>query len=127
VAQHWRIAQSARIVLVELPRLTSDLLQRLIDGASGLKVVATADDADDLLMRLDEVAPDVLLWGVSGVSLAERAWPVLRRCTELPIVGISSAGRAAAVCTLRPHVEPVPDVSGPALVDLVRRLAGPVP
>lgn len=126
-AQHQRIAHSTRIALVELPRLTADLLRGLIDGAGDLSVVATVADADDQLEQLDDVAPQVLLWGVADSSLAERAWPVLRRCAGLPIVGIAAAGRAAAVCTLRPQLEPVPDVSGPALVDLVRRLAREAP
>jgi chemotaxis response regulator CheB len=112
---------------VELSQLTADLLRTVIEDAGDLTVVATAEHADDLLERLEEVHPDVVLWGAVGTTLAERAWPVLRRHGDLPVVGIASAARAAAICRLRPQLEPLPDISGAALVDLVRWLARTTP
>jgi hypothetical protein len=76
-----------------------------------------------LLTRFASIDPHVVLWGEAGPSLARRAWTVLRHHADLPIIGIASGGRAAAVCALRPNLEPVPDLTGAALTDLVRRLA----
>ena len=113
---------SVRIVIVEMSPLVSKLFRTLADDAADLAVVATVADADELVERLVDTAPDVVVWGVAGPALADRALPVLRRRPDLPIVGLGEAGRAAAVCTLRPSLQQLEAPSGESLVALVRRL-----
>jgi hypothetical protein len=80
-----------------------------------------------MLDRLEDTNPDVILWGVAGPALADRALPLMRRRAELPVVGIASAGRDAAVCTFAPHLERVETLSADTLVALLRRLGGDEP
>lgn len=113
-----------RIALVEMPPITSALLRAIFAGAPGVDVVATADDAAEMIDRLGEAQPDVVLWGATGHALADRALPLMRRSAELPVLGIEAAGRNAAVCTLAPDLEHVERLSADTLVALVRRLGG---
>jgi chemotaxis response regulator CheB len=116
-----------RIALVEMPPIISRLLRAILAREPDLHVVATADDGGEMLDRLEDADPDVILWGVAGPALADRALPLMRRRAELPVVGIASAGRDAAVCTLAPDLERVETLSADTLVALVRRLGGDEP
>jgi chemotaxis response regulator CheB len=116
-----------RIALVEMPPIISRLLRAIFAGEPDLHVVATADDAGEMLDRLEDADPDVILWGLAGPALADRALPLMRRRAELPVLGIASAGRDAAVCTLAPDLESVETLSADTLVALVRRLGGDEP
>lgn len=120
---------TTRIVLVDDHRVVARSLKAFLESFAGLQVVGTAASGEDVLARLDEWAPDIIIQdlllpgGLDGVETTRR---VMRRAPQVKVIVLTAstdearmlgALRAGALGYVRKDAEPE------VLLDAVRAVA----
>ena len=85
-----------RIMLADKRRKVRFALRALLERQTGMEVIAEAADAQDLLARVKEGCPDVVLldWELPGMGANELLSALRQVCPDLLVVALS--GRVAA-------------------------------
>jgi len=120
---------TTRIVLVDDHRVVARSLKAFLESFAGLQVVGTAASGEDVLARLDEWEPDIIIQdlllpgGLDGVETTRR---VMRRAPQVKVIVLTAstdearmlgALRAGALGYVRKDAEPE------VLLDAVRAVA----
>ena len=112
-----------RVVLAGLPRMLTDIVQRVLAEAPDLEVVQSPAGFEALMDSLDANDPDVLVTGLSPAQTIDQFDTVLRAHPALRIFALEGDGRRAVLYELQPHSVPLGDVSPEGLIDAIRSTA----
>jgi hypothetical protein len=116
--------QRIRVMLAEMPGLLHDIVRTTLESESDLELVSAETlqtraslsdaigDADVVILSADTPAPD-------------HYESVLREHPALRLVAISNRGRHAFLYELRPHRQPLGELSPATLLQAIRTQAAP--
>ncbi|CCK24493.1 hypothetical protein BN159_0114 [Streptomyces davaonensis JCM 4913] len=111
------------VALARLPELLADMVREAFidDPWVSIETLRTADD-NCLDAAIGREAPDMVIVGVDAASVAEdRIVPcdLLLGHPGLTVLGLSTDGRLAWMCELRPSARPLREVSPTSLREAV--------
>jgi DNA-binding NarL/FixJ family response regulator len=112
---------------VTVPRLLRTLVLGVLQPHFDIDVVAILPSRDGLVARLEQLAPDLVLLGLSDAEDAAAALPLLRAAPTARILALAADGHQAWLYELRPHRLSFSDLSVPSLVRSIRRRVGKGP
>jgi hypothetical protein len=114
----------ARILLLGMPRILRDLIRSIVDRQPDMRVVAEIEDDGVELRRIERPRADFVIVGLRDSDLPTVCDRLLRIRPATKIVGVSREGRRAILYELRPHAEPLGEMSQQTLLDLIRGRVG---
>jgi len=121
-----RLIAPARILLLGMPRILRDLIRSIVDRQPDMRVVGELEDGHIDLRRVERPRADFVIVGLHDSDLPDVCDRLLRHRPETKIVGVSQEGRRAVLYELRPHAEPLGEMSQQVLLDVIRGQARPV-
>jgi DNA-binding NarL/FixJ family response regulator len=108
----------ARVVLLELPRLLQEIVERAVGGQPDMEIVADLPTARTLPAALAEARADVVISG-AGHDSAELS-DLLEERSRLKVLAVSNDGRDAVLYELRPVRTPLGELSPRTIVEAIR-------
>jgi hypothetical protein len=84
-----------------------------------LDLVAKWDDRHEIEMHLAAIAPDLVVVGLQAGETNAVACAILDLVPSATVIALSDDGRNAYIHAMRPHCEPLGDVSPKVLLDTV--------
>lgn len=108
-----------RIVLVDLPRMLREIIADAVVREPDMSLAGHVADGDDLLATIDETDADVVIVGAEGFP-AREVRRLLGVRPTLKVLLVTGDGREAALYELRPHEEPLGELSPRTLVAAIR-------
>ena len=97
--------EETRVVL-QLPRMVSDIVRDILEAKANVEIVATLDAEDrldDVLLRHD---PDMVILSEAEFSLPAAWLDLLEAHPGLRLLAISSGGHRSALCEVLGNVRP---------------------
>jgi DNA-binding NarL/FixJ family response regulator len=116
-----RLIAPARILLLGMPRILRDLIRSIVDRQPDMRVVGEIDDDRVELRRVQRSRADFVIVGLRDSDLPDVCDRLLRQRPDTKIVGVSQEGRRAVLYELRPHAQPLGEMSSQILLDVIRR------
>jgi DNA-binding NarL/FixJ family response regulator len=85
-----------RILLADDQPKVRLALRALLERQPGLNVVGEAIDAQDLLLQMEDICPDVVLldWELPGVGVVDLLSALRRACPDASVIALSGLVRA---------------------------------
>jgi DNA-binding NarL/FixJ family response regulator len=111
-----------RIAIGVMPPVLLDIVTNAVDAEPDMEIVARFKTRDQLFETMAGTAIDVVILGVEEPDDLPLAREILRRSRQALLL-LSIDGRRAAMYELRPHKEPLGDVSPQGLVAAIRSRA----
>jgi hypothetical protein len=105
------------VVLVDLPRMLSELLRTLLEPEPDIRVQRGS-------AALGAAPPRVLIVGVERPEDARTWCRLLEGAGRTKILTVTGGGRDAALYELRPHHTPLGELSAARLLEAVRGVRG---
>jgi CTP:molybdopterin cytidylyltransferase MocA len=111
-----------RVVLADMPRLTQELIRRILEAEPGVEVVIDANDlAVPLPQLLEETGADVAIVGAETLHLIEECRELLDERARLRVLTVSADGQEGHLYGLRPYETAVEDFSPEFVLEVVTR------
>jgi DNA-binding NarL/FixJ family response regulator len=111
-----RVMEQVRALLLELPPLVRDILERAIDDAAGFEVMKEADAS----IARGSTPPDVVVLGLTGEQDAALVAVLFARWPRVQIVTVTQEGDGAVIYELRPRRRVLGDMSAAEIVKTLR-------
>jgi hypothetical protein len=112
-----------RIVLADMPAMLVDIITEIIALEPDLTVVDSISDSTQLKAAVGRARADVVITQSPGHELAADSAALLFTGRPLKIIAITDNARQGLLCELRPHCEPLEQLSAEGLVAAIRAAA----
>lgn len=113
--------EDTRVLLVDMPRLVRDLLERAIRAAPGLCLVDVREDLDDLRAATQEARPEFVVVGLgTDGALPPQAGDLLAEAARRKLLGIECRDGRAFLYELRPTTTALGEVAPEDVVAAIR-------
>jgi len=122
--QEARLIAPARILLLGMPRILRDLIRSIVDRQPDMRVVGELEDDHINLRRVARPRADFVIVGLRDSGLPDVCNSLLRHRPDTKIVGVSQEGRRAFLYELRPHAQPLGEMSSHVLLEAIRGKVG---
>ncbi len=106
--------KKTRVLLVDLPRVTRDMVSGLLDGRQDIEIVGDCVEAD-LARAVERLHPSAVVMATSEAELPESAVALLDE-RSLHVVVITNRGGVGVLAELVPHQALLGLMDGDALV-----------
>jgi DNA-binding NarL/FixJ family response regulator len=117
-----------RVVLVDLPQLTRDLIARILDDEPGIHLVCDVAEAAVPVRRLiEETAADIVIIGTDAPALLTECHELLDAHAPWRVLAVSSDGRDAHLYGVHPYAMAVDEFSVDSVLEIVRKSANSRP
>ncbi len=117
-----RAVSLIRVAIANLPAMLDDIVRHILGAADDVTIVGTARGQGELVALARAAHPEVVILGMAQ-DVAEPGWEFFLVDPQLRVLGLELDGRQTYAYELRPHREPLGELSARGLVDAVRRLA----
>ena len=112
--------ESVRVVLMDMSPLLRQILRGVVHGGSGIKVVAEYAEMTPLVRAVEEHDADVVLFGHESTRLPSECRELLEARPYTRLLAVGNEGRRSTLYELRPHREPLGEVSPDELMEAIR-------
>jgi DNA-binding NarL/FixJ family response regulator len=123
--------QRTRILLVEMPRMLSDIITDAVNHSSDLEVVDVLPDRSSMSEVVTMKRADVVVLRLRNDELpdeCEECRAVLNAHPRMKVLGVSADSHRTFLFELRPKLSAIGEVSPEELLDAIRAaLPNPVP
>jgi DNA-binding NarL/FixJ family response regulator len=109
-----------RILLVELPRLVGDIVEKLVRGEGDLEFVGSIDDADDLVAEVERTGADLVVLGIGGRGLPATCDELLYTHCRSRVIALEGDARSGFIYQLLPSRVPLGELAPDRLIDAIR-------
>ncbi len=99
--------------------MLADIVQRVLSSQADLEVVGVVDRGT-LEGAVDRKEPEVVIVGLQADEGPRRYDAVLCARPRLKLLALSGDGREGVLYELRPHAEPLGEISPQRLIDAIR-------
>jgi DNA-binding NarL/FixJ family response regulator len=113
--------ESVRVVLMDMSPMLRQILRAVVDGPPEIDVVAEYEEMVPLLPAATEHRADVVLFGHESTRLSAECRELLEKLPQTRLLAVGNEGRRSTLYELRPHREPLGEVSPD---ELVRAISG---
>jgi hypothetical protein len=100
-----------------------EIMRGIVGGGSGMRVAAEYPAVTSLIDVVDEHDADVVLFGHRSPRLPRECRELLEARPLVKLMLVSAEGRRTTLHELRPHREPLGEVSPVELVEAIRSSA----
>jgi hypothetical protein len=114
-----RRGKPVRVLLMDMPRLLSDMIRGIISSGDSMSVVRAGVPQDAVLGAASKMRADVVIVGNADMS-TEHCCELLYRRPRLKIIAISTDGRDGLVYELHPRVQAIGDISADSLIAAIK-------
>jgi DNA-binding NarL/FixJ family response regulator len=115
------------VVVVGLHGILREIVMHLLGKQPDIEWVVVNEPAEDLPALVRRKAPEVVVLGQTDDELPRVGVRLLRENPALRVLGIAGDGRHAFVYELRPHREPLGELSPDGLIHAIREAAAAPP
>jgi DNA-binding NarL/FixJ family response regulator len=113
-----------RVVLVDLPQLTRDLIARILDDEPGVHLVCDVVEAGVPVRQLiEKTAADIVIIGTDAPALLSECHELVDAHAPWRVLAVSSDGRDAHLYGVRPYAMAVDEFSLNSVLEIVRKSA----
>lgn len=113
-----------RVVLVDLPQLTRDLIARILDDEPGIHLVCDVDEAAVPVRRLiEETSADIVIIGTDAPALLAECHELVDAHAPWRVLAVSSDGRDAHLYGVHPYAMSIDEFSLDSVIEIVRKSA----
>jgi DNA-binding NarL/FixJ family response regulator len=112
-----------RVLLVDMPRLLRDLIERAVANHPELTVVGTEPDVDAFGRAAAEVGAEFVIVGLEGGELPPGANSFLAERASAKVLGVEADDGTAFLYELRPRRVPIGAVTPDELAGAIRAAA----
>lgn len=112
--------KAIRVLLVDMPGMQRDLVERMISGQSDMTVVGALPSRELLPREIDRTAADVVVLGASTPAEIAADEALLFDRPRVMLMELRSDGRTAHVARLRPERTALLEVSPGQLLEAIR-------
>jgi DNA-binding NarL/FixJ family response regulator len=109
-----------RVLLAELPRMLSEIIESVIADQQDMSIVGAIDSRDRVTSALVRTPADVVIVGLRDAETTASLNRVLLEQPRLKLLAISGDERSSYLYELRPHTVSLGDISPQGLVDAIR-------
>jgi DNA-binding NarL/FixJ family response regulator len=113
--------ESVRVVLMDMSPMLRQILRGLVHGRSGIEVVAEYTEMAPLLRVVEEHEANLVLFGHDSSRLSSECRELLEARPYTRLLAVGNEGRRSTLYELRPHREPLGEVSPDELLEALRR------
>ena len=110
--------EPSKIVLVDLPRITREIIEQAVGAEPDMRTVGDVADALSLPEAIERSEPDFVISGRDYEFVEVRA--ILDRRPRLRVLVVVEDGREATLYELRPTRTPLGEVSPRTIVEAIR-------
>jgi hypothetical protein len=97
-------SKAVRVILVDMSRLTRDLIRQILDEQPGIEVVGEVPNASIRLREvLEESGAEMIIVGDEAPDLVAECRALLGRRGPRSVIAVMAEGRAAHLYGLRPY------------------------
>lgn len=114
------LIEHVRIVLVDMSRLTGDMVERAIAHTDDMGVVGRASTVDELRNLAVDRRADVVILGLHGTELPDPCRDLLLERPRVKVVAIEEREGRARLYELRPEQVEIGEVSPEDVVEKIR-------
>jgi DNA-binding NarL/FixJ family response regulator len=119
------MADPIRVLLVDMPRIPRELIERAVAGEEDMIVVGSTPDLEELQQAAAASEPEFVLVGLVGDQLPPTAARFVQDKARLKVLGVEAHDGKAYLYELRPERAPLGEVSPADVVAAIRRAASP--
>jgi DNA-binding NarL/FixJ family response regulator len=119
------MADPIRVLLVDLPRLPRELIQRAVAAEDDMLVVGSTPDLEELPRAVAGSEPEFVIVGLIGDKLPPTAERFVQDQARLKVLGVEAHEGKAFLYELRPERAALGEVSPADVVAAIRRTAAP--
>ncbi len=116
----WASLQRIRILLVEMPRLLSDIIAETVKSQYDMELVGELANRAGLLAAVDRMGVDVVVVRVNDSELPFEFESLLATHSFIRVLGVAEDGRRSFLYELRPQMTLLGEVSPLELVEAIR-------
>lgn len=102
--------------------MLDEIVARILTAADDVRIVGRASGRADLIEVTRAARPDVVIMGMTS-RVAEPDWELYAIDPMLRVLGLEGEGKRTYAYELRPHREPLGELSSGDLMLAVRKLA----
>jgi DNA-binding NarL/FixJ family response regulator len=121
------VIESIRIVLVDLPQLAADMLERAVAEQVDMLVVARLRSSSTLPRAARRTAPDVVIMGMTGPELPPECMELFGENLTLTVLGVQKRQGLAHLYQLRPYHRELGEVAPDELLREIRNATDVAP
>lgn len=115
-----------RTLAVTVSPLLRELVASVLEPHLSLEFVAILQTRERLAECLREFAPDLVLLGLKGAETDASARPLLAVRPSAKILALAPNGQHAWMYEMREHCTALPEISPPALIELLTTRFGTI-
>jgi hypothetical protein len=108
-----------RIVLVDMPRVLREIVRMHLPEPE-FEVVAELGEEAPLLPVVDEHGAHAVIFGTDSAGLPQVGRDLLAACPFVKLLAVASDGRRTTLYELRPHKQPLGEISPDRLAEVIR-------
>ena len=116
-----------RIIVVDMPRLVRDLIERAIVAQPDMTLLAMLESPRQMVQAARAMRPDFVVIGLKAKALPSECRELMAEHPTVRLLGIEAVAGEAHLYELRPHREALGEVSPVDVVSVIRGAARRVP
>jgi chemotaxis response regulator CheB len=116
-----------RIIVVDMPRLVRDLIERAIVAQPDMTLLAVLESPRQMVQAARAMRPDFVVIGLKAKALPTECRQLMAEHPTLRLLGIEAVAGEAHLYELRPHREALGEVSPGDVVSVIRGAARRLP
>jgi chemotaxis response regulator CheB len=116
-----------RIIVVDMPRLVRDLIERAIVAQPDMTLLAVLESPRQMVQAARAMRPDFVVIGLKARALPTECRQLMAEHPTLRLLGIEAVAGEAHLYELRPHREALGEVSPGDVVSVIRGAARRLP
>jgi DNA-binding NarL/FixJ family response regulator len=106
-----------------VPNMLREIIAEALEDAPDMRLVGAPNDRQELLRLAYETKPDVVILEMQHPEQLEECRTLLYSLPSVHALGISRDGRDSFMYALRPHQEPLGNISTAGLLSAIRAAA----
>jgi DNA-binding NarL/FixJ family response regulator len=114
------VMQRAKILIVEIPSLLREIIAEIIADEDDMEVVGEVSDHDGLVELAERTDATFVIAGLTHPELDAVYEELLTERPATRVLAVGREGRRSTLYELRPHAEPVGELSPEMLLAAIR-------
>jgi DNA-binding NarL/FixJ family response regulator len=119
--------EQLRIIVVDMPRLVRDLIERAIVAQPDMKLLGVLDSPREMVAAARVGRPDFVVVGLKDKLLPHECQQLLAEHPAVRLLGVEAVAGEAHLYELRPYREALGEVSPADIVSAIRGAARRLP